>query len=141
MEDPVHAVLVVRSSKNLGNDQFPASRDDHRVVAEVGVLEQNARVFLVDTDGVFDYDGGAGFICEGCVEVVNYTFAVAAQTNPHESELFLSVNQREELTLGNWSCSQRRIPPYQTHVFCDVDIPDFHTAPPSLPATCDKIMA
>lgn len=141
MEDPVHAVLVIRGGEDLRNDKFSASRDDYGVVAEVGVFEENARVFLMDTDGVFDYDGGAGFICEGCVEVVNYAFAVAAQTNPHESELFLSGNQREDLTRGNWSCSQRRIPPYQTHVFCDADIPDFHTAPPSPPTTYGKTTA
>lgn len=54
MEDPIHAVLVVRGGKNLGNDKLPASRNDHGIVAEVDVFEENARVFFVDTDGVFD---------------------------------------------------------------------------------------
>lgn len=53
MEDPIHAVLVVCGGENLGNDQLPASRNDHGVVAEVGVFEENARIFFVDTDGIF----------------------------------------------------------------------------------------
>lgn len=82
MEDPVHAVLVIRGSKNLGNDKLPASCDDRGIVAEVCVFEEDARVFLVDTDSVFNCYGGTGFIGEDCVEVVNYAFAIAAQTSP-----------------------------------------------------------
>lgn len=81
MEDPVHAVFIVRGSKNLGNDKLPASCNDHSVVTEVGVFKEDARIFLVDTDGVFNCYRGAGSIGEGCVKVVNYTFAVAAQTS------------------------------------------------------------
>lgn len=82
MEDPVHAVFVIRGSKNLGNDKLPASCDDRRVVAEIGVFKEDARIFLVHADGVFNRYGSAGLICEDCIEIVDYTFAVAAQTSP-----------------------------------------------------------
>lgn len=54
MEYPIHAVLVVRGGEDLGNDKLPASRNDHGIIAEVGVFEENSRVFFVDTNGVFD---------------------------------------------------------------------------------------
>lgn len=44
------------------------------------MFEEDSRVFFVDADGVFNSDGGAGFVREDGVEVVDYTFAVAAET-------------------------------------------------------------
>lgn len=76
---PVDAVLVVCGGKNVGDDELAGARDGARVVAEVGVLVQDAGVFLVDTDGVGDGGGGAGAgdVREG--EVVDCALAVAAE--------------------------------------------------------------
>lgn len=55
VEDPVDAVLVVCGSEDVRDDEAPTPGDDGRVIAEVSVLEQDARVLLVDTDCVLDY--------------------------------------------------------------------------------------
>jgi len=54
VEDPVHAVLVVCGSEDVRNDEFPASGDNDGVITEIGVLEQNASILLVDADGVLN---------------------------------------------------------------------------------------
>ena len=54
MEDPVHAVLVVRGCKNVRDYEFAASGDDDGVVTEVRVLEENASIFFVNANGIFD---------------------------------------------------------------------------------------
>lgn len=60
MENPVHAVLVVCCSENVGDDELAASGDNNRVVAEVGVLEQDPSILFVNADGVLD---GCAFSC------------------------------------------------------------------------------
>lgn len=80
MQNPVHAILVVGSSENMGDDKLSCASHDHAVVTEVGMLEQNAVVFFVDANGVLDGCGGSSTVDESGVEVVNRTLAVTAQT-------------------------------------------------------------
>ena len=54
MEDPVHAILVVCGCEYVGNDEFAPSSDDDRVVAEIGMFEEDARIFFVNADSVLD---------------------------------------------------------------------------------------
>lgn len=54
MEDPVHAVFVIGRCKDVRDDESAAPGDYDRVVAKIGVLEQNTRVFFMNTDGVLD---------------------------------------------------------------------------------------
>lgn len=80
VEDPVYAVLIVGSGKDVADDQFPGAGDHGglEVVTEITVLEENTGVFLVDTDGVLDGDGRAGLVHEFGIHVVDATLAVAA---------------------------------------------------------------
>lgn len=80
MEDPIDTILVVGGGEDLRDDEFAAASNVYRVVAEIGMFEEDSRVFFVDADGVFNSDGGAGFVREDGVEVVDYAFAVAAET-------------------------------------------------------------
>ena len=80
MEDPVDAVLVVGRGEDVRDDQFPGAGDDDGVVAEIGVLEEDAGVFLVHTDGVLDRGCGSGTIDKVCVHVMDRAFAVAAES-------------------------------------------------------------
>lgn len=65
MEDPVDAVFIVSSSEDVGDDEFPSTSDDHGVVTEIGVLEEDSGVFFVDADGVFDGCGLSSAVDEG----------------------------------------------------------------------------
>ena len=65
MEDPVHAVFVIGRGENVGDEQFPPSSHNDRVVSEVGVLEEDAGVFFVDADGILN-----GLACTGTVDKV-----------------------------------------------------------------------
>ena len=77
MEDPVHAVFVVSRSEDLRYQEFAAAGDDDGVVTEVCVFEEDACIFLVNADGIFDGRAGAGAVDEVGVHVVNCAFAVA----------------------------------------------------------------
>ena len=79
VEDPVDAVFVVGRREDVRDDELARPRHDDRVVAEVGVLEEDARVFLVDADGVLDRRAGPGAVDEGGVQVVDRALAVAAE--------------------------------------------------------------
>ena len=79
MQDPIHSVLVVSSGEDMGYDEFAGAGEDGGVVAEIGVFKEDAGIFFVDADGVFDGLGGAGFVDEVGVHVVDCTFAVAAE--------------------------------------------------------------
>lgn len=79
MEIPIDAIFIVCCRKDLGDDQLACSRDNKTVVSEIGVLEGNTRILLVDTNGVLDRCSGAGLVGEVSIEVVDSTFAVAAQ--------------------------------------------------------------
>lgn len=79
VEDPGHHVLVVGGREDLLDDELAAARYDDRVVAEVGMLEQDAGVLLVDADGVFNLPNAADARGELGVEVVNGALAVAAE--------------------------------------------------------------
>jgi hypothetical protein len=58
VEDPVDAVFVVAGGEDLADDEFAGARGGGGFVAEVGVFEEDAVVFFVDADCVFD---GVGF--------------------------------------------------------------------------------
>ena len=77
VEDPVDAVLVVSGGKDMRNEEFTAAGDDDRIVAEVGMFEEDPRIFFVDADGVFDGLAGSGSVDEVGVHVVDRAFAVA----------------------------------------------------------------
>lgn len=79
MEDPVHAVFVVGGGEDVGNNELAATGDDDGVVAEVGVLEEDAGIFLMDADGVFDDLSGACTVHELCVHIVDAALAVASE--------------------------------------------------------------
>ncbi|KAH3670887.1 hypothetical protein OGAPHI_000598 [Ogataea philodendri] len=81
-EHPVQAVLVVGSSEDLGNDQLGGSGDQRgsKVVSEVGVLEQQSVVLLVDTNSVLDGDWVSCSVGKVSVQVVDHTFTVAAKS-------------------------------------------------------------
>ena len=79
VEGPVHRVLVVRSGEHVRQDELAGPRGRARVVAEVGVLYQDARVLLVDADCVVDGGVGAGAGDEVRWEVGYRAFAVAAE--------------------------------------------------------------
>jgi hypothetical protein len=57
VHDPVDAVFVVASREDLADDQFAGAGGGGGVVAEVGVFEEDAVVFFVDADCVFDCVG------------------------------------------------------------------------------------
>lgn len=79
VEDPGHHVLVVGGREDLLDDELAAARHNDGVVAEVGVLEQDAGVLFVDADGVFDLPNAADARGELGIEVVNGALAVAAE--------------------------------------------------------------
>jgi hypothetical protein len=79
VEDPVHAVLVVGRGEDVRDDQLPSTCDDDRVVPEVSMLEQDARILLVDADGVLDDGACTRLVDERGVHVVNGSLAVTAQ--------------------------------------------------------------
>lgn len=79
VEDPVHAVLVVGGSEDVGDDQFAAASNHHRVVSEIGVFEEDAGVFLVNANGVLDDGRCTGAVDERCVHIMDGPLAVAPQ--------------------------------------------------------------
>ena len=79
VEDPVDAVFVVGGGEDVGDDEFARAGDDDGIVAEVGVFEEDAVVFLVDADGVFDGLGRARAVHKVKVHVVDAAFAVTPQ--------------------------------------------------------------
>lgn len=79
VEGPGDHVLVVGGREDLLDDELAAPRDDDAVVAEVGVLEQDTRVLLVDADGVLDLAHAAHARRELGVQVVDRALAVAPQ--------------------------------------------------------------
>ena len=79
VEDPVDAVLVVGRGEDVADDQLACAGDGRGLIAEVGVLEKNACVFLVDADGVLDGRGFAGSVDEVGIHVVNRTLAITAE--------------------------------------------------------------
>ena len=79
MEDPVHAVLVVGGREDVRDDEFASSSDCHTVIAKVGVLEQDPRIFLVNADGILNRGSLSSTIDKRRIHVVNRTLAIAAQ--------------------------------------------------------------
>jgi hypothetical protein len=53
----VEAVFVVGSCDDLGDDKLAVTRGDYCAVTEVGVLVEEAVVFLVNADSVLNYSG------------------------------------------------------------------------------------
>jgi len=54
MEKPIDTVLVVRSCKYVGNNKFPSSSDNDRIVSEVG-LHMAIRINLIICIGEHTY--------------------------------------------------------------------------------------
>lgn len=79
VEDPLDGVLVVGSSEDLLDDQLAGTGDNNRVVTEVGVLEEDTGILLVDADGVLDLADSTIAAGELGVKVVDCALAVAAQ--------------------------------------------------------------
>ena len=79
VEDPVDTVLVVCGGEDVGDEELAAAGHDDRIIPEISMFEEDARVFFVDTNGVFDELGGTGAVDEGGIHVVNCAFAVAAE--------------------------------------------------------------
>lgn len=80
VEDPVDAVFVVCGSEDMRDDELSPAGDDDGVIAEVGVLEEDPGIFLVDADGVLDDLGGARAVDEGGIHVVDGPFTIAAES-------------------------------------------------------------
>lgn len=80
MENPLHGVLVVGSSEDLLNNQLSCTGHNGRVVSEVGVLEKDAIVLLVDADGVLDLPDATGLGGHEGIEVVDGSLAVTAKS-------------------------------------------------------------
>lgn len=79
VEYPVDAVLVVGGSEDVRDDKLAAASDDGGIVTEIGMLEQDTGIFLVDANGVLD-DGACTCSVHKCgVHVVDGTLAIAAQ--------------------------------------------------------------
>lgn len=64
MEDPVDAIFVIGGCEDLADEELARAGHGAAVVAEVGVLEEDAGVFFVDADGVFDGFGDTGTVDE-----------------------------------------------------------------------------
>lgn len=96
VEDPVHAVLVVRGREDMRDDQLPSTGNNHRLVTEIGVLEEDTRVFFVDADSILDSRARTGFIDKCRIHIVNRALAVAAQgeTVGHVSTAILTQIKR-----------------------------------------------
>ena len=77
VKDPVYAVLVVCCGENVRYHEFTGSCDGDGVVAEVGVLEEDACIFLVDANGVLDRSRRTCFVDECCIHIMNGALAIA----------------------------------------------------------------
>ena len=79
VEVPVEAVVVVAHRGEVGDHEPALAAGLGRAVEDVGVLPQDAEVFLVDADGVGDGAGLAGVVGDGGVQVGDLAQAVAAE--------------------------------------------------------------
>ena len=80
VEDPVDAVLVIGGGEDVRDDEFASTGDDDRIITEVAMFEQDAVVFLMYTDSVFDCAGSTGFVDKIKVKVMDASFAITAQS-------------------------------------------------------------
>lgn len=78
VENPVDAVFIVGSSEDVRDDKLASASDCYTVVAEIGVLEQDPSVFLMDADSVLDGRGLSGAVNERRIHVVDGALAVTA---------------------------------------------------------------
>ena len=79
VEDPVDAVFIVRSGKDVRENQFTATSDNHGLVAEIGMLVEDTSIFFMDADGVLHNCAGTGTVDKCCIHVVDCALAVAAE--------------------------------------------------------------
>ncbi|KAI6749942.1 hypothetical protein HG531_007207 [Fusarium graminearum] len=79
VEDPLACILVVCRCEDLLHNELARACDCDGVITEVGVLEKNSIVLLVDANGVLDCTDGTVTRRKLGVEIVDYTLAVAAQ--------------------------------------------------------------
>ena len=80
VEDPVDAVLVVGRREDVRDEKLSSSCHDDGVISEVGMLEQDPRVFFMDADGVLDGLRRASFVNEISVHVVDGALTVTSQS-------------------------------------------------------------
>lgn len=79
MEDPVHAVLVIRSGKDVRDEKLATTSNNDRVISKVGVLEEYPGIFFMDTDGILDGLAAPCAIDKSSVHIVNNTFTIASK--------------------------------------------------------------
>jgi hypothetical protein len=80
MEDPLDGILVVGSSEDLLDNELAGSGDNGRVISEIGVLEKNAVILLVDADGVLNLADSTSLSGHKGIEIVDRALAVATQS-------------------------------------------------------------
>ena len=133
VEDPVHAVLIVGGSEDVGNDQLPATGHNDRLVPKIGVLEQDTSVLFVNANRVL-YNGASTSTVHKCsIHVVDGTLAVAAQrqTVRHVAASILAQVERVftlmrvlRVSVGNHHLGERQTVEHRADValviICDV---------------------
>ena len=75
----LNSVFIVRSCEDLLHDQLSGSRDNDRIVSEVGVLEKNPAIFFMNANSVVDGSQPTGSGWEVRIEVVNRPLAVTSE--------------------------------------------------------------
>lgn len=88
----LNSIFVVGGSKDLLNNELAGAGNDAGFVSEIGVLEQNAVIFFMNTDGVFDMPDVAVSGGKFCIQVANITLAIATESEAvgHVSGAILS---------------------------------------------------
>jgi len=79
VEDPVDSVLVAGGGEDLRDDQLARAGGSDETVAEVGVLEEDPVILLVDADCVSDDCDLASFTGEVGIHVMDRVLAVAPE--------------------------------------------------------------
>jgi hypothetical protein len=96
VKDPVHTILIVCCCKDVRDDKLSSSSNNDRVVTEVGVLEENARILLMNTNSILDSRALAGPIDECSIHIVDSTLAITTkrQAVGHVSSTILTKIER-----------------------------------------------
>jgi hypothetical protein len=79
VKDPLNGVFIVSSCEDLLDNKFPRARDNSGSVSEVGVLEKNTVVLLVDTYRVLDRPNIPSTRGEIGMEIMNCPLAITAK--------------------------------------------------------------
>lgn len=78
MEDPVHAVLVIRSGKDVRDEKLATTSNNDRVISKVGVLEEYPGIFFMNTDRILDGLAAPCATDQSRIHIVNDTFTIAS---------------------------------------------------------------